>query len=502
MPPDRPNILMISADEWRADALGCAGNPLLQTPHVDRLAARGIRFTNAYTPAPMCVPARVSVLTGQVPRVHGAMTNGLTPTDNVSIAALLRDAGYGTGAFGKMHFIPVYHDLGFETMGLAEQHGYGWRIDDYHRWLWEEHGLVDWIDLWDQVGEFRAKAPKWFAGTYGALKSHLPEQVYHTTWITDRFIEYLDRLDPSKPFFAWVSYIKPHHPFDPPGRYAELYDPDDMPLPPSDDLARKPLVSSFDPRRVHFDISGWTDADIRRMAALYYGTITHIDDSVGRIVAALEAKGIAEDTVIVVNSDHGDYLGHRGFITKAPFIPYEDTIRIPFVVYDPRNKANGRTCDAFVNLLDLFPTFAAMAGVSHDHTIHGYNLTPLLAGEQDQVTDVVVAENPWGVISVRQGEWKLIESAAGACELYNLEEDPGERDNRYLAMADSPIVHRLRDAALRYLLGATWDRYQRDLPDVRTVIEAEAVERKLPVLPVDPEGWREVWSESAPEPIG
>ena len=130
MPSDRPNILMITADEWRADALGCAGNRVVRTPNLDSLAVRGIRFTNAYTPAPMCVPARVSILTGQIPRVHGAMTNGLTPTDNVSIVQLLRDAGYRTAAFGKMHFVPVYHDLGFDTMRLAEQQ-YGWQADEY-----------------------------------------------------------------------------------------------------------------------------------------------------------------------------------------------------------------------------------------------------------------------------------------------------------------------------------------------------------------------------------
>jgi arylsulfatase A-like enzyme len=246
----------------------------------------------------------------------------------------------------------------------------------------------------------------------------------------------------------------------------------------------------------------WSDADIQNMIALYYGTVTHIDDSVGRIVAALEEKGIADNTVIIINSDHGDYLGNRRFITKAPFIPYEDTIRVPFIVYDPRNKANGRVSNAFVNILDLFPTLASMTGVSHNHTLHGHDLTPLLNGDVDSVTDVVVAENPWGVLAVRQGAWKLIQSEEGVCELYELEEDPGERNNRYPTMQDSAVVHRLRDAALRYLMHARWDRLQRDIPEVRRVIEAEARERDLPMLPVEPEDWREVWSEAGPELIG
>ncbi|HQE62613.1 MAG TPA: sulfatase-like hydrolase/transferase, partial [Candidatus Latescibacteria bacterium] len=221
----RPNILMITPDEWRGDALGCAGNSIVRTPCIDALAKSGVLFRNAYTTAPMCVPARMSILTGQSPRVHGAMTNGLSPTDNVSIAAVLRENGYRTSAFGKMHFLPAYCDFGFEVLQLSEQDGEGWRIDDYHRWLWETHGLVDWIDLWDQVEDYRNEAPSWFRGTYGALKSPIPEEAYHTTWITDRFLEYLDGLDGAQPFFSWIGYIKPHHPFDPPGRYAELYDP-------------------------------------------------------------------------------------------------------------------------------------------------------------------------------------------------------------------------------------------------------------------------------------
>ena len=501
MPPDRPNILMITADEWRADSLGCAGNPIVRTPHIDALAARGVRFTNAYTPAPMCVPARVSVLTGQIPRTHGAMTNGVTPSDNLTIAQLLRGAGYQTGAFGKMHFMPVYHDLGFDTMLLAEQHGLGWQIDDYHRWLWEAHRMVDWIDLWDQVDAFRKAAPAWFHDTYGALKSPIPEEAYHTTWITDRFLDYLGDIDRNRPFFAWVSYIKPHHPFDPPGHYAHLYDPADMPLPPEDDRSTKPLLKGFDPRKGHFDISRWKPEDIRRMTALYYGTVTHIDDSVGRIVAALESSGLSENTVVIVNSDHGDFLGHRGFITKTPFVPYEDTIRVPLIIADPRNRANGRVSDAFVNLVDLFPTLAAFAGISHDHTIHGRDLSPLLSGEREEIADLAVSENPWGVVALRQGPWKLIQSSRqGDCELYHLDEDPGERHNLYPAMADSSVVHALREAGLQYLLSTTWDRYRRGAPEVQKVIDAEALERKRTKLAIDPRSWRDVWTDAPPDP--
>jgi len=238
------------------------------------------------------------------------------------------------------------------------------------------------------------------------------------------------------------------------------------------------------------------------MIAMYYGTITQIDDNVGRIVEGLRRKGIAEETVILINSDHGDFLGHHRFITKAPFVPYEDLIRVPFIVYDPRNPANGRVSDAFVSLLDLFPTIAAMSGVSHTHTVHGHDLTPLLRAEAESVTDVAFAENHRGVIAVRQGPWKLLQSEKGACELYNLDDDLGERCNRFPEMRDSKIVTGLRDAALRSLMGYRWDRLYRDMGERRRLILEEGRKRGLPMLNVAPGDWRGVWSEDAPRYVG
>ncbi len=490
----RPNILLITGDEWRADALGCAGNPVIQTPNVDRLAARGVRFENAYAPAPMCVPTRVSILTGQVPRAHGCITNGIVPSDNRTIVELLRESGYRTGAFGKMHFVPVYADLGFDAMQLAEQHGAGWQIDDYHRWLYEKHGIVDWIDLWDQASAFRATAPDWFHKTYGVLKSPIPEEAYHTNWITDRFINWLDRDGESESWFAWVSYIKPHHPFDPPGKYADMYNPDDIQLPPKDDRSNKPLLTGFDPQRAHYDISTWTDDDIRRMTALYYGNITLIDDCIGRMIDALNRRGELDNTIIVVTSDHGDYLGHRGLITKTPFVLYEDTIHVPLVVADPSVGVQGKVSDAFVNLIDLFPTIAARTGIQHNHRVHGRDVGPVIRGETDSVTDVAVSET-LGQIAIRKGDWKLIQTRDGRAELYNLVDDPYEIRNRMPELRDSAIVADLRNAALEYVLSTEWDRFIRDTNGVQRIVDREADELGREKLRIDPTAWRKQWPD-------
>jgi choline-sulfatase len=499
MSEKRPNILLITGDEWRADALGCAGNAHVRTPNIDALADQGVRFTNGYAPAPMCVPSRFSLLTGQVARTHGCASNGFTPTDNRTFVEQLRENGYQTGAFGKMHFVPIYLDLGFDEMQMAEQHGAGWQIDDYHRWLWEEHGMVDWIDLWDQAAGFRETAPEWFHKSYGIVKSPIPEEAYHTSWITDRFIDWTDNQDADEPWMGWVSYIKPHHPFDPPGHYADMYDPADMPLPPRDDAASHPLMSGFDPKRTHFDISEWTDDDIRRMTAYYYGTITHIDDSIGRIIESLRASGQADNTVVIITSDHGDFLGHRGLITKAPFILYEDTTRVPFIIADLRKEEASRTSDAFVNLLDIFPTVMNLTGVENDHRIHGNDLTPILTGEANEVTDVAVSETE-GSIAIRKGSWKLIQNRRGVSELYNLDEDPSEHTNRFPDMEASEIVTNLRAAALEYVLQTSWDRCVLGADGVQRIIIDEADAKGKVPLEVEPTAWRDMWpSEFTPD---
>ncbi|HDS73940.1 MAG TPA: hypothetical protein ENN56_00215, partial [Firmicutes bacterium] len=489
-----PNILLITGDEWRADALGCAGNPVVQTPNIDRLAARGVRFENAYSPAPMCVPTRVSILTGQVPRAHGCITNGIVPSDNRTIVELLREAGYRTGAFGKMHFVPIYADLGFDTMQLAEQHGAGWQIDEYHRWLYEEYGMVDWIDVWDQVSDFRAKAPDWFHETYGVLKSPIPEEAYHTNWITDRFVDWIGTNEATEPWFAWVSYIKPHHPFDPPGKYADMYDPADIPLPPKDDRSNKPLLAGFDPKRAHYDISAWTDDDIRRMTALYYGNITLIDDCIGRMMEALTASGDADTTVVIVTSDHGDFLGHRGLITKTPFVLYEDTIRVPLVIADPTIDTPCRVRDAFVNLIDLFPTIAKRTGIQHDHRIHGHDLGPVIRGEVGYTSQIAVSETS-GQIAIRKGDWKLIQTRDGKAELYNLEDDPYEIRNRMPELRDSAIVADLRARALEYVLSTEWDRLKRDTDGVQVIVDDEAKKLGRGKLCINPNAWCDQWPE-------
>ena len=459
----RPNILLITADQMRCDCLGATGHPVVRTPHLDALAARGVRFTNAYTTFPVCVPARLSILTGQYPHAHGTMGNrSMVPTSQPNIASLLRDAGYRTAAIGKMHFWPPYAEFGFEHMRLAEQDGPGWKVDDYHATYLAERGMVDIWDYWDQHKPYRAQAPQEYWDSFGARGSEIPEEHYHTTWIANETIDYIRRSS-DRPFFIWTSFIKPHHPFDPPKPWDTLYDP--ASIPPLQDQAlalAKPLMTNGgqrDPRDAYFDLRKLTDGAYRKVAAHYYGAISHIDHHVGRILQALEERGELERTLIIFTSDHGDYMGDYGLILKSPGIPYDSLAKVPFIVAGPGCR-RGETSDALVSLVDILPTAAAHAGVEVPDFVQGADLSPLLRSS--------AASSPWreavfcearGIKAVRTRTYKyLYNHSLQIEELYDVSADPGELRN----LADEPryagVKREMRERLLGWLIETEWER--------------------------------------------
>ncbi|HET7559610.1 MAG TPA: sulfatase-like hydrolase/transferase [Limnochordia bacterium] len=456
-----PNILLITADQMRADCLSAAGHPVVRTPHLDALAARGVHFEHAITPYPVCVPARLSILSGQYPHTHGVMDNrGMIPMAQANIARTLRDAGYRTAALGKMHFWPPYAQVGFETMQLAEQDGQGFKIDDYHSVYLAERGLIDQWDYWDQHKPYRAQAPAEYWQTFGARASELGEEHYHTGWIADRSIDYVNR-DDARPFFIWTSFIKPHHPFDPPAPWDALYDPAVIPpAAPQTEALAKPLLTNGaqrDPRKGYFDMSDLTPEQYRRVAAHYYGSISHIDHHVGRIVQALAARGELERTLIIFTSDHGDYMGDYGLILKSPSVPYGSLAHVPMIVAGP-GVAGGRTSSALVSLIDLFPTAAAAAGASVPASVHGRDLGGVLRGEvaDAALRDAVFSETR-EVKAVRTQRYAYLYNHRRRLEeLYDLAEDPGEKVDRAGDPALAGVVRQLREHLLHWLLETEW----------------------------------------------
>ncbi|HSQ04242.1 MAG TPA: sulfatase-like hydrolase/transferase [Burkholderiales bacterium] len=476
----KPNILLITTDQQRADCNGFE-NRHIRTPHIDQLARNGTRFSANVTPNLVCQPSRASILTGLLPLTHGVWDNGVDLDPAVGqqgFAGTLARAGYQTAFLGKAHFAtkatfaptgspecnksqarhgPAWHGpyLGFQHVELCVLgHMHRTRplerpaMGHYERWLISQDENEEGLKLW--ASETRP-------GTQAAQtwSSALPVAWHSSTWVGDRAIRWLgERRRPDAPFCAWVSFPDPHHPFDCPEPWASLYDPRDVPLPEHRvrDLDRRPWWHRAslenkpqlnDPVMLKFRAEGsripaQSDAQLAEMTANYYGMISLVDHNVGRILAALDDLGLAEDTLVVYTTDHGDMLGNHGLYLKGP-TPYEDLLRVTLVARGP-GVAKSRIVTEPTSTLDLAPTFYDYAGVSAPVEIQGKSLARLFEGKSE-TRDAAYSE--WHVHPSRCGvALKLrtvrtrthkctIELESGAGELYDLVNDPYEMNNLY-----------------------------------------------------------------------
>jgi arylsulfatase len=448
--PNRPNILILHADQHRYDCLGAYGNPDVQTPNIDALAADGVRYNNSFCPFPVCTPSRYSLLSSQYVRQHLGWTNHCTlPPAIPTFPRVLRDAGYRTTAVGKMHFTPTYLDVGFETMLLAEQDGPGRFDDDYHRWLHEE-GLVDGIDLMDQRQEYRDVAPAGYWDSVGALTSDLDEAHHSTTWIADRAMDTLEGWEQadasSGGHLLMVGFIKPHHPFDPPEPWNELYDPAALTLLPG--WSDAPLPADVARNAGYFPHVELTEAKLRRAMAYYYATISQIDHHVGRMVELLKRRGLYQNTLIVYTSDHGDYMGFHHLLLKGGPM-YDPLVKVPLIVKLPGHTRAGEISDELVTNLDVAPTLLEAAGCALPGAMQGLDL-------QDQSVmqsrTHVFSENWAGQeIMVRSDREKLLWCQnPDQSQFFDLSEDPLETHNRLLDPACADSVAALKERLLEW----------------------------------------------------
>lgn len=440
----RPNILLIQADQHRYDCIGAYGNPDVRTPHIDSLAADGVRYENSFCPFPVCTPSRYSFLTSLYPRQHLGNSNHCTiPAGLPTFPKTLRENGYHTAAVGKMHFTPTYLDVGFERMRLAEQNGPGRYEDDYHRWLQAE-GLAHRVDLTDQEREFRRHAPEEYWRTFGALESDLDEAHHSTTWIGDWALEEVAGWEGGG-HLLMVSFIKPHHPFDPPAPWSRMYDPDALTLLPGWTDACLPADTAFRPG--YFDNTTLTEAALRRVMAYYYATISQIDFQVGRLLALLREKGLYDDALIVYNSDHGEFLGFHHLLLKGNHM-YDPLVKVPLIVKFPGGLRAGEASAELVNSLDVGPTLLRWAGCEIPQSWAGADLT---AGVDRQV--IFAESGRGGEVMARTRRHKLLLNAdPDQCLFFDLARDPLEMDNRYADPACQAEIARLRDGLLHWAL--------------------------------------------------
>ncbi|HEX2999642.1 MAG TPA: sulfatase-like hydrolase/transferase, partial [Armatimonadota bacterium] len=321
MKATRPNILLLMTDQQRYDTIAALGNPITRTPVLDRLAEEGTAFLRAYTPSPVCVSARCSLLTGLPPHRTGCTDNTPMPQSMPSLMERLATAGYQTHGVGKMHFVPDSRALwGFEGRDYSEECGVA---DDYRAFL-------------DAAGYEHVRDPQGVRSEmyYIPQPSQLPARLHNTTWVADRSIDFLERRDRSRPFFLWTSFIKPHPPFENPTPWNKLYRCAEMPLPkrPEDSENLLTYWNRFQNRYKYRD-QGLDNNLIRSLRAAYYGCISFVDYQVGRILAALEARGEMENTLILFVSDHGELLGDYNCFGKRCML--DSAARVPMLAYWP-----------------------------------------------------------------------------------------------------------------------------------------------------------------------
>ena len=435
----RPNVLFIMDDQHNARCMGCAGEPVLKTPALDSLAEGGVCFENAFSQNPICMPSRVSFLSGQYVHTHGVFGNywGSLPDETPSLARILADAGYQTAAIGKLHISIGWGTDGFQDKVLCDYADVSEDPfeNDYYRYL-AEHGLEKEYDLGTASSRF----------AYSTFVSNIPAEHCVENWNGDQTVTWLKNRNRSRPFFLWMTFQRPHNPLAPPKEYAELYKPEDIVLPPAGDrLESKP--------ERHREILGGRlrmirgDRDLKQALAYYYALITLIDENIAKVLRALDEEGIRDDTLIVFSSDHGDFAGEHGVMDKNVGI-YESIQRIPMIVNYPRRFRSGAVRDDLVESTDFLPTILETLGMPIPKTAEGRSLLGPLTGGRALDRDAVFCE--WEhVRSIRTRQWRLnCYAGTGEGELYDRRSDPGETVNLY----DDPRLRDIRFELVRRLM--------------------------------------------------
>ncbi len=401
------NLLVIMADSLRPDRLGCYGNEEVRTPNIDALAEKSVVFTNAVAEYPITNPARTALFCGIVTFVLRPWSP--LRDEDVTLAQMLHDAGMFTGAINDMAIPAAEHlDRGFQSYTfLPGGKNYqplqkGVEADMTGTWFPQHTPQVD-ID-----------ASAWMRINRKLLMEQ--EGCYFPDLITREAAKWLDEHG-SQEFFLWLDFFDPHEPWDPPPPYNTMYT--DQPTP----VIPKPTGPSSD----------WmTEEQKRHVMAMYDGTIAQIDEQVGVIVDKLADLNIADETIVVFVSDHGEPLGEHGIIRKFRVPLYDELIKIPLLIYDPRFADQARPMDCLVQNVDFMPTMLGLLGVHCPVQHHGYNLSPIIRGSDEGPRERVFSGTFGGARAcVFDGEWKLIDNRGEKPnELYHLPSDPLERNNR------------------------------------------------------------------------
>lgn len=435
--PRRPNVLLIVADDLAA-VLGTYGHPTCRTPNLDALAARGVRFDVACCQFPVCGPSRASFLTGLYPTASGVLGNGgdfrETRPDHVTLPQLFRAEGYAVERIGKLYHMGVPGDIMRGTPGVDDEASWDRALDLRSP---EIHSL----------GVRRDCAPGVSHQGVDFLRIELEgdgsEQ--HDHLAADAAIEALERLA-EDPFFLAVGFVRPHVPLVAPAPYFAPY-PDASVVVPAqdpDDPLDMPERARSQTNAVKYQMS---DADARGATAAYFASVSYLDAQVGRVLEALERLGLAGDTVVVFTSDHGYHLGQHTMWQKLSLL--DDCLRVPLIVASPRSTARDAGCDALVELIDVYPTLAALCDLPTPREVQGHSFRALLDDPASAAweRDDVYAQNHRGADGLRTDAWKIVAwpvDGGEEYELYDLRADPGELVNLANEPSASEALNEMR----------------------------------------------------------
>ena len=440
-----PNFLIVMADQMAPAFLPIYGHPLVRAPNMQALAQSGVVFDSAYCNSPLCAPSRASFMSGLLPSRTRVYDNAAEfAADIPTFAHALRLGGYRTILSGKMHFCGPDQLHGFEQRLTTDIYpaDFGWTPD------------------WDRPDH----RPCWYHNMSSVrdasvcVRTNQLDFDEEAAFMAERAIFDLSRSRDQRPFLLVASFTHPHDPFAVPQRYWDLYREQDV------DMPTPAVALDAHSRRLRHvcatDAEPVTEAQVRAARHAYYGAIAYIDDQLGRLLAALRSVGLAEDTIVVLTSDHGEMLGERGLWYKMSF--FEGACRVPLVVASPGRFASRRVA-ATVSLIDLAPTLIDLVGGNVQSLgigIDGCSLTPHLrgAGGHDGALGEYLAEGAIApMVMIRRGEFKFIHSPADPDQLFDLSHDPGERDN----LAGNPTYAALV-AAFRAEVGKRWDLAELD----------------------------------------
>lgn len=430
------HLFLITADQLRWDHLGANNSAINFTPNLDGIACEGINFQQAYSPNPICVPARLALLTGQQPHKITKAPSSWGPLNKgvSTLPAMLGKAGYATGAFGKMHFLPYANprtNHGFAWMELNEEG----RIQDQETRTLSDLGGDDYARYLEKVGWGGYQRAHGIGNNDVHLAaSPLPTEHYESAWVVDRALAWHHEClqkNRSQKTFSWLSFTRPHAPFDPPEPYHKLLDPRKISPPvgsPADLASKNPALSAM---RQSYGWESINSPQHSRLAKAYYGALVHfIDEQIGRLIASLKAADVYDDSCIIFTADHGEMLGDFGLFFKSNHL--EGSCKVPLIIKPPRFPSSGpRFCEHLVGLEDVAPTFLDIAGIRTSSEMDGESLLSTAhseAGRPRYFSHTVTLGSH--TFMIRERNWKYIWSEwEGFEELYDLAADPNELCN-------------------------------------------------------------------------